>query len=441
MSVTKLKQILARTGKIQTREESFACFKLLYSVVDLDELITDPRTIFKLHEPFIDRVDLAGTGIRFTVQTNLFCGSVIQFGTDEHRNTIRDKSVIGAFALTERKAGISSGLFLGTTCTYETKSDTYLLNTGDIENRKIWISNGLYATHAVVFALLKGKIQPFFVQLRNERGLKPGIVVKDMGEKHTFAELDNVSIEFRNLRLPASAIMNRKEIKNFYSVADRLLTGRCIAAWTALKGAKHTMDAFYQSICKKEIQLHSGHIPVCSLPHIREMFEAFERNYQEGKLLVDKNIELLCKCIETESHPSKKLVESINCAKIFCTEAPRDTMFQIQVYFGSQSLLFPGCNPSLYIPNIIAEGDTGILRQKIAGDCLKQLIKNPFVYVKEVWKGQRGLYELSCVVCLFFRMMVTQWRTGLSKERAWLENYTSVVKMANVRSDYVRLYC
>ena len=54
-----------------------------------------------------------GFGIRFTVQFNLFAGTVTAIGSDSHLAELAEiqrKGQLGCFALTERLAGVNSGL-------------------------------------------------------------------------------------------------------------------------------------------------------------------------------------------------------------------------------------------------------------------------------------------------------------------------------------------
>ena len=62
-----------------------------------------------------------GFGIRYTVHYNLFAGSVIGLGTDEQAKLLYDiekRQQLGCFALTERSAGVLSGLIVETTAEY-----------------------------------------------------------------------------------------------------------------------------------------------------------------------------------------------------------------------------------------------------------------------------------------------------------------------------------
>ena len=61
---------------------------------------------------------LGGFGIRFTVQFNLFAGSVVGLGGPEHHaqlELLQTEGKLGCFLLTEMQAGVLSGLIVETT--------------------------------------------------------------------------------------------------------------------------------------------------------------------------------------------------------------------------------------------------------------------------------------------------------------------------------------
>lgn len=79
----------------------------------------DPTNIFTAHE-FLGQIDPA-CGTKFTVQFNLFGGSVIALHTERHKwlfEKIDDLSVVGCFCLTELGFG-NNAVEMETTVTYE----------------------------------------------------------------------------------------------------------------------------------------------------------------------------------------------------------------------------------------------------------------------------------------------------------------------------------
>ena len=84
-----------------------------------------------------------GFSIRFTVQFNLFAGTVLALGNDEQRAsliTMQADGQLGCFALTERLAGVSSGLVVQTECHWDEAKQMFRLHTPTDGACKNWIS-------------------------------------------------------------------------------------------------------------------------------------------------------------------------------------------------------------------------------------------------------------------------------------------------------------
>ena len=128
---------------------------------------------------------------------------------------VEEGGLLGCFALTEKLAGVQSGLIVQTRAEYDEATGTFLLNnTGKTEGAyKNWISQGFVADKAVVLADLtvggerKGP-HAFLMDLRQNGELCPGVSVGDMGIKTTGNDLDNAWIAFDNVRLLPPLIMD-----------------------------------------------------------------------------------------------------------------------------------------------------------------------------------------------------------------------------------------
>lgn len=75
----------------------------------------------------------------------------------DHLRLLEDmqaKGQLGCFALTEKLAGVNSGLVVETTATWDQGSQTFELNTPYPGAAKNWISQGVVADYAVVMASL-----------------------------------------------------------------------------------------------------------------------------------------------------------------------------------------------------------------------------------------------------------------------------------------------
>ena len=431
-----IKTVIDSISCSSSYEDSYKKLKQIYQYVEFDKIIENPIKLFDIHLPFCYRPDLMDISIRFTVQMNLFAGSIINFGTDAHRKLLNDKSIIGCFALTERTAGITSGMYIKTRCDYNTNTGKYILNTHNYNNRKIWISQGLFARYCVVFTeyYINNKyhgIQPFLITLRDEN-MSPhtGVVIELMSQKHIIKNLDNVSITFNNFEIPSTAIMNRKPCNTFLDIADRLLTGRIILSECAIQSAKRTLDSFYKDyVSKKEIFINRNHhrIKLKNIDRIQKVFDNYNRQYILSIKMIAKTKLLICDNIKNNTRPTRKTIELINTTKIHSIELVYNTMSLIQRYMGSQSLLNEFVNPTIYIPFLVAEGSTDILRQKLVSDNMYKLTKHPLRYITQTIKGNTTISEMYYTTRLLVLLSIHK-----NKELYWLSQLNDIDILSNI---------
>ena len=116
-----------------------------------------PEKFFLAHR-LLATVGLGGFGVRFTVQFNLFAGSIVGLGGPEQverLESIQAKGQLGCFLLTEMQAGVLSGLIVETTCDWDDASQEFVLHTPSDKAAKNWISQGYTAELGVVIADLR----------------------------------------------------------------------------------------------------------------------------------------------------------------------------------------------------------------------------------------------------------------------------------------------
>ena len=161
------------------------------NLLSYTDMRDNPERFFEAHRLLSKRL-VGGFGIRFTVQYNLFAGSILGLGGEAQVATLgqlQRERTLGCFALTEKGAGVNSGLVVNTTAIWDPVARNFVLHTPDELARKAWISQGLTASQMVVIAdlIVAGKSHgphAFLMPLRDEHGqLTPGVQVGDMAAK------------------------------------------------------------------------------------------------------------------------------------------------------------------------------------------------------------------------------------------------------------------
>ena len=149
---------------------------------------------------------------------NLCIGSIVGLGSDDQvkiANNWQKQGKLGCFSLTEKFAGVNSGMIVQTVANWDEKTSTFVLRTPSEGAKKNWISQGLVADKTTVIADLHidgQSVGPhaFMMSLRDDSGeLVPGVTHRDMGKKTIGNDLDNASIAFDNIRLPKDSLLSR----------------------------------------------------------------------------------------------------------------------------------------------------------------------------------------------------------------------------------------
>ena len=107
------------------------------------DLRDNPDKFFLAHRLLAKHSPDNGPGfwIRFTVHYNLFAGTVVALGNEEQvaaLDDLHDPGRLGCFALTEKLAGVNSGLVVNTTIDWDPDSQEFVLATPDEGAHKNW---------------------------------------------------------------------------------------------------------------------------------------------------------------------------------------------------------------------------------------------------------------------------------------------------------------
>lgn len=160
----------------------------------------------------------ASLSTKFTVQFNLFGGTLNALSTERHLPFLRTISSIknmGCFCFTELGYG-NNAPKMETTAHYDEKAQTFTINSPSTLSQKFWITNGAcHANYAVVFAQtwVKGVnegVNAFIVRIRDDQ-MKPckGVMIEDMGFKMGLNGIDNGRLMFSNVVIQREALLNK----------------------------------------------------------------------------------------------------------------------------------------------------------------------------------------------------------------------------------------
>jgi len=360
----------------------------------------NPEKFFMAHR-LLSTVGLSGFGIRFTVQFNLFAGSILGLAGPEQvkmLNDIQESGQLGCFLLTEMQAGVLSGLIVETTADWDPALQRFILHTPSDKAAKNWISQGYTAELGVVIADLRiaGKSygpHPFFMHLRDgeEGDLLPGIRIEDMGMKTVANDLDNARVWFDQVQLPKSALLNKfcdindndeyvqkGEKMRIEVIGQRLLTGRMAIAESALVSCRvlhmQTEEYARQKVCNGL----AGETSLYSMPQLKSVFDKSYRELDSLMQFTAAVEEKLNKCLREGTIPDADLVDAISVCKTRAISVAVERAHALRLEVGSYALMHQTGFEliDMFLCCKFAEGDSRILQMKLMRDRLKKLKKD-----------------------------------------------------------------
>ena len=114
----------------------------------------------------------------------------------------------------------------------------------------------------------------------------PGVILGDMGRKTTGNDLDNAWIQFDNVFIPKSCLLNRfadikddkyvqttKEKMRIEIIGQRLLTGRVAVAQAALMFCRNLYTQTKTYTDSKKCWSPGGNVNLGSIPHIHALYQ------------------------------------------------------------------------------------------------------------------------------------------------------------------------
>jgi acyl-CoA oxidase len=187
-------------------------------------LSEDPSKFFAISEA-VGSIDVS-LAIKMGVQYGLWGGSVMNLGTQKHKNKycegIDNLEYFGCFAMTELHHG-SNVQGLQTLATFDPLTDEFIIDTPNDGAIKWWIGNAaVHGKFATVFAKLilpthdpkspsDMGVHAFIVPLRDLKTHEPlpGIEIHDCGPKVGLNGVDNGALRFCSVRIPRDNLLNR----------------------------------------------------------------------------------------------------------------------------------------------------------------------------------------------------------------------------------------
>lgn len=395
-----------RTGNyldISFEESSGQLRELLKSgMVKMTDLRDDPEWFFEAHRIIGKHGADLGGGFwtRFTVQYNLFAGTVLAVGNPaqiEELNEMQKEGKLGCFGLTEKFAGVSSGMVVETVADYDAAAQEFIITTPSEGAKKNWISQGFCADKSVVIADLRieGKSKgphAFLIDFRVSKGgkleLMPGVRLADMGRKTVANDLDNAWIAFDGVRVPKSALLDRfaaidergqfvekmKGMPTMVQIGQRLFTGRVAVAQAALEFGRHLFAKTKAYTDKKQCWAPGGvRPPLSALPQLSSLYKEADEAFSFAERYASVCEQQLNEAIRTDRLPPAKLTDAIAVAKIRSVESVVQLCFRLKQTVGSYALMadsgFEGLD-SMQVAKF-AEGESFVLMQKLARDRVK----------------------------------------------------------------------
>jgi len=422
-----------------------------------------PERFFKAHRLLARHAVEHGPGfwIRFTVHYNLCFGTVLAVGGDEQveaLTAVQESGALGCFALTERFAGVQSGLVVQTEATWDDKNQQYIIHTPSPGAAKNWISQGFTADKAVVVANLSvdDKVvgpHAFLMDLRKDGQLVDGVSVGDMGIKTTGNDLDNAWISFDNVRIPKDALLNAHADVNdageytlksdgvppFAMIGQRLYTGRVCVAQAALEYRRKLFEVANNYCSSKPVWSPFAPAPAAGelgpvlseVPQLKAIFEEGEKRGAEMDEFVARCESELTKCLVDGRVPPMQLAEAIAIAKVKAVETSIDLCGRLKQDIGSFALM--GDAGFVHLDFLtcckFAEGDSRILMQKMARDRMRRFGKDVASGVDHSDKSE--LFQEEQRICAELgAAMAGAGNDKAAQQKIWDEQWVAVYQLA-----------
>jgi acyl-CoA oxidase len=436
-------------AKIETDEKK--CVEQLRSILSsgalpYPTLSSNPELLLGMNR-FIGETECYGAlWTRFTVQYNLYAGSIVAMGSEEQKQKLyatQKTGDLGCFAFTECGAGVLSGAVLEATAVYDKVKKVFIIHSPNETSKKKWISQGMYAENAVISAnlmiddgndgLKNGGPHLFFakIQQRNRNGdLTPlkGVELESLPKKTVLLGLDNAFVMFDNFEVPHDALLSRFSSVDIdtgvYTLAlpkgvtrmldlliSRLLTGRVVLS---------EFTTFYSMVIIRRCwdfasnrTLWKGKKPVAQkvsdLPLMQSAFVDYTRSLQMIAHYIAITRGKICTCIRNDKF-TYEAVEGACISKFVGTGFAVDVMSVMRKMMGSQALYDSSwLGESSFVGNATcaAEGDNTIMELKIVQDMFRG--RTSLIPFGLFWRISGKSVGRKVIFAFLYRIMIAYW--------------------------------
>ena len=379
-----------------------------------DDLREDPSKFFEAHRLLVQHGFEQGPGfsIRFTVQFNLFAGTILELGGPAHLDALRrmrTDGVLGCFALTERLAGVNSGLVVQTVAEWCPRRIVRTADDSSSEHRTTAREKlDLAGPHRLVGGRLRGpsrgrrlrrpaRVSPSRSRRRRARG--PRRLPERHGEKTTGNDLDNASIAFHDVWLPRSSLLDRHcdvtwdgryclespdAPTNMELIGQRLFTGRVAVAQGAHEFRRALFRRTRAATDAKPCWAPGGDdggaktLALSRVPQLRALYDAAEASEERtGRFLAEVEAKL-CDVLRRGGRPDAGLVEAVAAAKVSAVDEAIEYCHRLRQEVGSYALMAgTGFEHTDFLQCCkFAEGDSRVLMMKVARDRVKRFAES-----------------------------------------------------------------
>jgi acyl-CoA oxidase len=345
--------------------------------------------------------------IKFGVQWGLFGSAILYLGTEYHHKTFLPSATTletpGVFAMTETGHG-SDVASIGTTATYDPATEEFIIHTPDRHSYKDYLGNAALHGHAaVLFAQLytNGEhhgVHAFYVPIRKNGKLLPGVGSQDDGLKGGLNGIDNGRLFFNQVRIPRANLLNRyadvsadgtysssieSPGRRFFTQLGALVQGRVSLTGAVTNAQKLALDiAIRYSLARKQFPGVDGkEMTIMDYGrHQRRLIPLIARTYAQ----IFTHQELLNQFHsvftgESDTEETRSDLETVSAAsKALSSWYALDTIQQCREACGGQGFMaehrLTGLRADLDV-YVTFEGDNNVMLQLVAKRLLSDYAK------------------------------------------------------------------